>query len=93
MIFIPWFILSCMAAWLGDKRKIGGAWAFVLSLLLSPVIGFIACLISDPLNKPNVPQSSSLAKEIEHLNDLKVKGVISEEEFNNMKNKLIQKTT
>lgn len=47
MTVFYWLILSLLAAILGGKRKIGFGWVLIISLLFSPLVGFIAALISD----------------------------------------------
>ena len=42
-------LFSVLIGILGAGRKIGFGWAFILSLLLTPVGGLICVLISDPL--------------------------------------------
>ena len=42
-------LFSVLIGILGASRKIGFGWAFILSLLLTPVGGLICVLISDPL--------------------------------------------
>lgn len=42
-------LLSVLVGLLGRKRRIGFGWAFVLSLLFTPVVGLIVTLLSDPL--------------------------------------------
>lgn len=44
-----WIIFVALATWYGTKRKLGGGWTFVISLLLSPLVGFIATIISGKL--------------------------------------------
>lgn len=41
--------LDVLVGLLGSRRNIGFGWAFILSLLLSPLVGLIIVLISDPL--------------------------------------------
>ncbi len=41
-----WIVFVVLATWYGTKRKLGGGWTFVISLLLSPLVGFIAAIIS-----------------------------------------------
>lgn len=53
MIFIIWISLSIIIGIAGINRKIGGAGAFFLSLLLSPIIGFIVVMVSDKKNHIN----------------------------------------
>lgn len=42
-------LLAVLIGILGSKRNIGFGWAFVLSLIFTPLVGFICTLISDPL--------------------------------------------
>ena len=42
-------LFSVLIGILSASRKIGFGWAFILSLLLTPVGGLICVLISDPL--------------------------------------------
>jgi hypothetical protein len=41
--------LAALVGLVGARRNIGFGWAFFLSVLLTPFIGLIICLISDPL--------------------------------------------
>ncbi|MBQ5984995.1 MAG: hypothetical protein IJL56_08495 [Bacteroidales bacterium] len=43
---IMYLVVVALIALLGEKRKIGGGWAFALSLFLSPIIGLIITLCS-----------------------------------------------
>lgn len=43
---IAFLIFSLLVGMLGEKRKIGFGWSFVLSLFLSPIIGLIITLFS-----------------------------------------------
>jgi hypothetical protein len=52
MWFIAWFVLAIICGAVGNDRKIGGVAAFFIALLLSPIIGFIVVLISEPKHKP-----------------------------------------
>ena len=42
-------LLSVLIGILGSKRNIGFGWAFLLSLVFTPLVGLICTLISDPL--------------------------------------------
>lgn len=42
-------LFAVLVGILGATRKIGFGWAFVLSLILTPIGGLICTLISDPL--------------------------------------------
>lgn len=42
LIFIAWYALSLMISeTIGKKKKIGVQWSFFLSMILSPVIGYL----------------------------------------------------
>lgn len=41
--------LSVLVGLVGRKRRIGFGWAFVLSLVFTPLVGLIVTLVSDPL--------------------------------------------
>ncbi|MGP1447920.1 MAG: hypothetical protein ACTTKO_10445 [Candidatus Limimorpha sp.] len=42
-------LLAVLVGLLGARRKIGFGWAFLISVILTPFIGLIICLLSDPL--------------------------------------------
>ena len=54
VIIIIWIVLSIVLGVAGSKRKIGGAGAFFISLLLSPLIGFIVVMVSDVKEIDNI---------------------------------------
>ena len=43
---LTWCLISVLIGLVGSRRKIGFAWTFVLSLILTPVVGLIAALTS-----------------------------------------------
>jgi len=46
-IFIAWYTLSLVVSeTLGKKKKIGVQWSFFISIVLSPVIGYIVTAAS-----------------------------------------------
>jgi len=45
-IFLFWLVLSAVVGFLGSSRTIGFASGFFLSLILSPLIGFIFVILS-----------------------------------------------
>lgn len=61
-IIIPWVALSFVVAFLGTDRKIGGGYAFLSALLLSPVVGFIIIAFS--------PSKSTLEYQQKHIERL-----------------------
>lgn len=42
-------LLAVLVGLVGRKRRIGFGWAFVLSLVFTPLVGLVVTLISDPL--------------------------------------------
>ena len=113
-IIFLWIIFSFVVGWIGSKRNIGFWGAFLLSLLLSPLVGLIIALISKNIedeaykekilqaqrrqkealdilaeSKRSESSTKSVADELEKLKKLKDEGVITEEEFEKLRNKLI----
>ena len=41
--------LAALVGLLGARRKIGFGWTFFLSVLFTPIVGLIVCLLSDKL--------------------------------------------
>lgn len=77
-IVILWIILSILFASLGRNRKIGFGRAFLICILLSPLIGLIVVLISE--------------KHAESLMKLKIahdSGSLSKEEYNKEVRKIV----
>ena len=46
---LTWCLISVLIGLVGSRRKIGFAWTFVFSLILTPVVGLIAALTSPRL--------------------------------------------
>ena len=46
---LTWCLISVLIGLVGSRRKIGFAWTFVLSLILTPIVGLIAALTSPKL--------------------------------------------
>ena len=44
----------------GSRRNIGFGWAFIISLLLTPLVGLIAVLLSEPLPQGAEPKYGCL---------------------------------
>jgi hypothetical protein len=46
-LFIVWYVLAMVISErMGKKKKIGVEWSFLISFLLSPVIGFVVTYLS-----------------------------------------------
>lgn len=46
-------LLSVLVGLVGARRRIGFGWSFLASVLLTPLVGLILALLSDPLPQPN----------------------------------------
>ena len=46
MAIVFWLIFCILVGMIGDKRNIGFGWAFIASVVLSPLIGLIIALLS-----------------------------------------------
>lgn len=49
-------LLPVLVGYIGSRRRIGFGWAFLLSLVFTPLIGLICCLISEPLPAGSEPR-------------------------------------
>lgn len=49
-------LFPALVGYVGSRRRIGFGWAFLLSLLLTPVGGLICCLLSEPLPAGSEPR-------------------------------------
>ena len=105
--FLLYVFFALIVAWLGSATTLGFGSTFLLSLLLTPVVGFLIMLFY-PSKKPRQLQISeqqkqtkilqqlntssvSIADEIEKLKRQLDTGVITENEFNQLKARLIEK--
>ncbi|WP_448607185.1 SHOCT domain-containing protein [Paenimyroides ceti] len=101
-----WIMASFVVAAIGSDRRIGFFSALLWSILLSPVIGFFITLFSPSneseerqkemlelqrmqINNQNV-NSVSIADELKKLKKLKKQGVISDQEYDKLKAKLLE---
>lgn len=97
-IFILWLILSVIVGSIGSSRRIGFFGGLIASLILSPIIGFFIVIASQRksdiefqkklLQNSMTPKKDHL-EEIDRLLQLKSNGVISDEEYLRMKQKVI----
>ena len=47
VVFILWYVFSLIISEnIGKQRKIGVEWSFFLSIILSPIVGYIICISS-----------------------------------------------
>lgn len=100
MIFLLWFIFSLGVGMLGAGKNIGFWGAFLIALILSPLIGFIVVLCSSTkvqyVYPPTQPVQTTKPKPqvdvADQLGKFKVlldSGAITEDEFNEQKRKLL----
>ena len=105
MLLIINIISSGVIGLIGRNRRIGFGGAFFLSLLASPVVGLIATLISptreDEAYKERMMElteqgtqtqqvsSSNTADQLYKLNELRKDGVLTQEEFDSEKAKIL----
>ncbi len=106
-IFVFWIAFSFMAAYVASNKGRSGFGFFMLSIILSPIIGLIGALIAEPIKptppikfKPSEPIDSSSSKssnladssaeKLKALNKLKADGLITEDEFEQKRAKLIE---
>ena len=48
ILFMAWYIFSLVVSErIGKKRKIGEEWSFFISMMFSPVIGWIVAMASE----------------------------------------------
>jgi hypothetical protein len=113
VIFFGWIIFSFILGFIGSSRTAGFWGTFLVSLILSPLVGFVILLFSkniqDEEYKANVLKQLEISKEksvpvvpksvqeknadnlkqLEKLFELKEKGIITVEEFDQQKAKLL----
>ncbi|MCA0428356.1 MAG: SHOCT domain-containing protein [Bacteroidetes bacterium] len=88
-----WLPLTFVVGWYGADRKIGATAALLISLIFSPLIGLICVALSERLPKKGLEQlatQSNIIDSLAKLSDLRDKGVVSEEEFQAQKTKLME---
>ena len=102
-MIIGWIVLSVLCVIYASNKGKSFFGYFILAILLSPLIGFVAAMIAKDESKSlksntisdedsQVKQKSniSVSDEIIKLNELKEKGILTEEEFTEQKNKLLK---
>lgn len=101
-MIIAWLLLSVLVGFIGAGRNIGFFGAFILSLILSPLIGGIITLAStskatatmaSEAKKQTVAlqnlQGKSIPEQLQDLAALRDAGTITEEEYNAAKSKIL----
>ncbi len=49
-------LLPALVGWLGSRRELGFGWAFIISLIFTPLVGLIFVLLSRPLPEGSEPK-------------------------------------
>jgi hypothetical protein len=100
-IFIIWLAFSIFAGMVASNKNRSFLGYFMLSIVLSPLIGFVAALIATDKNshsqkvefqksKPkDDSKTSEGANKLQELNSLKEQGFITEEEFEEKRKKIV----
>lgn len=57
-LFVAWFVFSGLAAWIAESKGHGAGRVFLLSVLLSPLVGMIVALVL-PRKRPDDPTPES----------------------------------
>lgn len=100
ILIAGWILPSALLGFIGEKRLIGFWKSILISLFLSPLIGAIAVLASktkqtDLIEKELLKflkneKAESLSEELGRLQNLRINGTLSDEEFEEAKNKLFK---
>lgn len=53
-------LLPALVGYAGSRRRIGFGWAFIISLIFTPLVGLIFVLLSDPLPAGSDPDTGCL---------------------------------
>jgi hypothetical protein len=104
IILLTWPFFALIVGILGSSRSIGFWLAFILSLILSPLVGFIIVICSRPnsqinfenalmsnIVEKNRPSHADVEAKLERILDMKNKGLISEREYNLMRKEIMAK--
>lgn len=98
-MILGWLALCFVVGLLGIERKIGYGWAFIASFFLSPLVGFVLTMVSPKFKDEEYKQkmfevadratSTLAADQLFKLNELRKEGVLTEEEFQSQKQKIL----
>lgn len=100
MIYLTYLFFTIITAIIGNSRKIGSLKSFLISLLLSPLVGLIFVFASekkstiefqDKLLNKHLPKSRrDNTKQLEYLESLFTSKKITKAEYINLKNKILE---
>tara|TARA_B110000240_G_scaffold174295_1_gene200671 strand:- start:34 stop:315 length:282 start_codon:yes stop_codon:yes gene_type:complete len=92
-MILTWFILAILVGVYASNKGKSFLGYFFIAALLSPLVGFIIVFVSKDSTakeQPIIIEKESVSDELLKLNELKEKGILSEEEFNEQKKKLLK---
>ncbi len=92
--FIALYIIFCaLVGTIGIGRQIGFFLAFFISMITTPIIGLIVVALSSKnkveVSIENQQNKETVSEELLKLNELKEKSIITEEEFIQLKSKIL----
>lgn len=82
-------ILALFVSEFAKRKKIGRNNAFLIGLLLSPVVSAIVIALSPEITETQPAASGSAADEIKKYKDLLDQGAITSDEYNAQKSRLM----
>jgi hypothetical protein len=91
-LILIWIVLSIVAAvFAGSKGRSGFGW-FLISCLLSPLIGLLLLAILPRQDYGPVVVHNSLEDKLLEINALLEKGLLNQEEYNSRRKAIIEST-
>ena len=96
MEFIVFYLFFALGVgWVAGEKTLGFMGGFLLSLILTPIIGFIITLFypskSSVENRIKMARTeTSVADELKKISNLRDTGAITEEEFQEFKGRLLK---
>ena len=77
----------------GSNRQIGFVFSFLISILTTPIVGLIVTALSSKkilkVQNSTIHERASLSEELVKLNELREKGILTQNEFDLQKNKIL----
>ena len=93
--FLPYLIICIIVGIGGSGRQIGFMNSFLICVITTPIIGFIITVLSSKEKEPTQvyvnsdPEPGDYINELEKLHELKEKGILTQEEFEAEKKKVL----
>lgn len=101
MYIFLWIFISLLIGIIGSNKKVGFVGAFLISLLLSPIIGVLILLFlpnKEDENKKVIKEINNITKEVKpsivdemkKLNEMRSNNQITEEDYFTMRKKILE---